>query len=337
MTDRPASQIEERPPPPQGPPYAPTTAALGGVPSVGVDVPVTAVFMVFFLVGAITHMTILQLNLRKKHKFILSGLMFGFCMARLMTCVLRIAWAVHPNHIPLAIAANIFVSAGVVLLFIVNIIFAERILRATHQHLGWNKALSRTLIGVFTLIVITLIMVIVATVQSFYTLSTNTKRIDRAIQLYGGTLFMVVSFLPILIVLTALLLPRTTPVEHFGRGHFKTKIAVLLVGALLLLLGTCFRTATNFRPPRPRSDPAWYHSKACFYIFNLLIETIVIYLYAISRVDLRFYVPNGASKPGDYSAGGQRPVVVHTDPLADDEDVVEPVASDGEKVELGKG
>lgn len=53
--------------------------------------------------------------------------------------------------------------------------------------------------------------------------------------------------------------------------------------------------------PRPRNDPAWYHSKACFYIFNFVVELAVIALYILVRVDLRFYVPNGSRRAGDYS------------------------------------
>jgi len=41
-------------------PYAPTVAAIGLVPSVDVDVPILAVFIVLFVLGAVVHMTILQ-------------------------------------------------------------------------------------------------------------------------------------------------------------------------------------------------------------------------------------------------------------------------------------
>ena len=75
--------------------------------------------------------------------------------------------------------------------------------------------------------------------------------------------------------------------------------------------------------PRPREDPAWYQSKACFYIFNftveiigmylaycstltrdqteMLIQDLVIFLYIVVRVDKRFWVPNGSHGAGDYS------------------------------------
>jgi hypothetical protein len=58
-------------------PYYPTTWSLGGENEVGVDIPVTAVFLLLFIIGAITHMTIFQLNRKIGHKFVFSGLLFG--------------------------------------------------------------------------------------------------------------------------------------------------------------------------------------------------------------------------------------------------------------------
>ncbi|KAI9679475.1 MAG: hypothetical protein M1817_005497 [Caeruleum heppii] len=288
--------------PQQSKPYAPINASLGGVPTLKLDVPITAVFLVLFILGAITHMTIFQTNKRRGHKFILSGVMFGFCMARIVSCIMRIAWATHPTHIPLAIAAMIFISAGVVLLFIVNLIFAQRIIRATHPSLGWHKLTGVGFRSWYAIIIMTLVMVIICTVQPYYTLNLHTRRIDRNVQLYGGTLFAVTAFLPILLVLLALVTCRQPPVDDFGKEAFAIKIGVLLTGATVLTLGAAFRTGTNYLTPRPRNSPAWYHSKACFYVFNLGLEIVVIYLYAALRVDQRFHVPNGSHGPGQYSA-----------------------------------
>lgn len=271
------------------------------MPTVGTDVPIATVFLVLFIIGAVTHMTFLQLNRRRHHKFILSGLLFGFCMARIVSNAMRIAWAAHPTNVRLAIAAMVFVSAGVVLLFVVNIIFAQRILRAADPSLGWHKALGSFFRAVYALMVVTLIMIITVTVQSFYTLNPNTKRIDRNIQLYGGTYFAVVAFIPIPMVIFSFIVSRRKPVEHFGVGSFHGKMLIVLAAAVLLTLGATFRVGTSYLPPRPWDHPGGYHSKACFYIFNFVLEILVVYLYAIVRVDLRFHVPNGASGPGDYS------------------------------------
>jgi len=61
----------------KGPPYLPTTAGLGGLPTKSLDDPICAVFLALFAMGAVAHMTILQVNLRRKKKFIMSGLIFG--------------------------------------------------------------------------------------------------------------------------------------------------------------------------------------------------------------------------------------------------------------------
>ena len=284
------------------PPYPATTAALGGLPTIGLDVPICAVLMVLFIIGAASHMTIFKVNMKRGHKFIISGMMFGFCMSRIVTMTLRIVWAVYPHDAKIAIAANVFVAAGVVLLFVINILFAQRIIRASHPNSGWHPIFHYAFIALYVLIVLTLIMLITSVIQSFYTLNLNTRRIDRAIQLYGGTFYAVISFLPIPLVVGGLIIPRKTRVEKFGTGRFRHKIAILLLATVLLCAGATFRVAVNYAGgKRPRTDPAAYQSKACFYIFNFTVEILVIYLYVLVRVDKRFFVPNGSHGPGDYS------------------------------------
>ena len=284
------------------PPYPATTAALGGLPTIGVDVPICAVFLALFIGGAVSHMTIFQVNRRRGHKFLISGMMFGFCMARISTMVLRITWANYPYNIRLAMAANIFVAAGVVLLFLINLLFAQRIIRACHPNAGWHPFFHWAFISQYVIIVISLVAIITAVIQSFYTLNANTKRIDRDIQLYGATYYTVISFLPIPLVIGGLIIPRKTRVEKFGSGRFRNKVAILLVAATLLCAGAAFRVAVNFAGgTRPRTDPAPYQSKACFYIFNFTVEILVIYLYVLVRVDKRFHVPDHSHGPGDYS------------------------------------
>jgi hypothetical protein len=61
----------------QRPPYRPTVWSLGGRPTKNVDIPITAVFLLLFIIGAATHMTIFQLNRRRGHKFIFNAALFG--------------------------------------------------------------------------------------------------------------------------------------------------------------------------------------------------------------------------------------------------------------------
>jgi len=286
-------------------PYPATTAGLGGLPTVSVDVPISAVFIFLFLTGAICHFTILQINRKRRgHKFIISGMMGGFCMSRVATMALRIAWATHPTNVNLAIAASVFVTAGVVLLFIVNILFAQRIVRACHPNAGWSKTLHYGFVVLYVLIVLNLLMIVATVIYSDFTLNPNIKRSIRDIVLYVQTFYTIIAFLPIPMVIGGILIPRKTRLEKFGHGRFRTKVAFLLGTSFLLCLGASFRAGTNFAGgDRPISDHPAYFSKACFYIFNFAIEIIVILCYVIIRVDKRFYVPDHSKMAGDYSRG----------------------------------
>ena len=221
-------------------------------------------------------------------------------MARITATTLRLVWSTHQHDVQIAIAANIFVAAGVLLLFVINLIFTQRIIRATHPHIGWTKWSSLGLKLYVGTIIIMLIALITATVQSFYTLNPRTRRIDKEIQLVGSTYFAVAAFLPIPLLLTSMLLPKRTRVEKFGEGRFRTKIYTVLFTSVLLSFGAAFRAGVAY-VPRPLAHPAWYHSKAVFYCINFLIEIIVVATFAIMRIDKRFHVPNGAKGPGDFT------------------------------------
>jgi hypothetical protein len=59
------------------PPYSPTHAGLGGFPDVIPDIPVTAVFLVLYLVLGVVHIKILKSNKGRGHKFIFNGALLG--------------------------------------------------------------------------------------------------------------------------------------------------------------------------------------------------------------------------------------------------------------------
>lgn len=304
---------------PSGPPYLPTVPQLGGVPTVDLDVPISAVLLALFVAGAATHMTILQINLRRKHKFLFSGVLFGFCMARISALTLRIAWATHLTNANVAIAAGVMTVAGVILLFIVNLIFAQRILRACWPELGWHPIVRGVWKGMYALVAACLIMAVVASVMVFFTLDPTVRSQCRSVQLVATTVMMVLAFLPTPVVLVAGLHARQSGninsggirssssssgstaggggIDHFGTGQLRTKIALVLFTSLLLTLGAGFRTGVAYDL---RLTPAWFHHKACFYIFNFVIELVVVYLYAAVRFDRRFHVPDGSSKLGHY-------------------------------------
>ncbi|KAJ5318362.1 hypothetical protein N7476_004782 [Penicillium atrosanguineum] len=286
-----------------GGPYAPKTAALGGRPTKDLDVPICAVFLFLFASAGAAHMTIYQRNRKRGHKFIPSAMTFGFCMSRIAANAIRIVWAYYPANISVAIAAQIFVAAGVLLLFVLNLAYTQRILRAAFPAFGWSRPLSYAFKALYVVVVITIIMMITVVIQSMYTLNNNTHRIDRDIQLYGLTYFAIVSFLPIPIVLIILILTRFRSIEHPGTGSWLTRAFIILLAGCLLCLGASFRAGTTWMNPRPVTDPAWYQSKACFYVFNFAIDWTVVMIFLVSRKDKRMWVPNGSSRVRHYRIG----------------------------------
>lgn len=317
-----------------GPPYAIPSALLGGRPTVSVDVPISAVFLVLFLVLAVVHMTIFQLNRKISHKFVFSGLLFGLSMARSTAMVMRIVWANYPTNTRIALAANILSQAGVILLFIANLFFTQRMVRAYLPAVGWHNLSRFVFRGLVASVVATLVMIIVTVIHSSYSLDPVVQDKDRKVQLVAGTLFAILAFIPIPVVLSAVLVSRsrrsgnkTAPSsvaddsslpstvddkkqqvsssnpgrpEKFGTGRMRTKVRLLIFTSTILTLGAAFRVATSFMA-RPANDPAWYHSRACYYCFNFVIEVIVSALYAAVRFDRRFHVPDGSKMAGDYS------------------------------------
>ncbi|TGJ82486.1 hypothetical protein E0Z10_g6264 [Xylaria hypoxylon] len=287
-----------------GPPYASRNAGVGGLPGVIPDIPICAVFLVFYLGSAITNMTILQINLRRQHKFLISGVLFGFSMSRIITFILRIVWALNQHNVRLAIAANVFVNAGVLAVYVVNLIFAQRILRARQPAIGWHPAISIALKVFYGGIAAALILVIYSVVQGSYTLNLNTLHAVRDIQLAATTYLLVFTTLPIwLLVVAHFLLPKSADEEVFGHGSMRTKVLINVLSTCVCITIAGFKAGTAWETPRPLSNPAWYHSKPAFYVFSFVLEIFVLALFILSRVDRRFHIPNGSKQPGDYSQG----------------------------------
>ncbi|KAL4911708.1 hypothetical protein BDW62DRAFT_196391 [Aspergillus aurantiobrunneus] len=289
----------------RGGPYASQTAGIGGLPSNIPDTPICAVFLALYIGFAATNMMILQKNNRRNHKFILSGMVFGFCMARITTLVLRIVWANRQHNLRVGLAANILVNAGVLLVYIINLILAQRILRAKQPHIGWHP-IPRTGSKVFYyLIPAALVMVITAIVVSMYTLDAGRRSDCRDVQLAAITYLLVFTCLPPLHIALAVLFPRSKNEESFGEGSMGAKVVILTLSSGLCVMIAGFKAGTTWSPPRPQTEPAWYDSKASFYVFNFVLEILILCLLTFGRIDKRFYIPNGSTKPGDYSRMGR--------------------------------
>ncbi|KAF2661175.1 hypothetical protein K491DRAFT_674154 [Lophiostoma macrostomum CBS 122681] len=290
-------------------PYAPSNQGLGGSPEVLPDIPITAVFLLLYVIFTPIHFRILKTNKSRGHKFLFSGALFGFCKVRLITMSVRIAWACYPRNISLGIAAQVFVYAGTIILFFTDWFFLQRIIRAQHPRWGWSQPYRIFHRAGLICLILSLLMIIVTSIQPYFTQSTTIRRIDRDLQLAGQTYFAAFCFAPIPILLISLALPRKGT-EKFGAGRLRNAIVILLVAATILSVGAIFRCVIQWLPPvslrnaqgQSNATP-WYFSKACFYVFNFAIEIFVVIFFAVTRVDLRFHIADGAKGPGAYKAG----------------------------------
>ncbi|KAL5341407.1 hypothetical protein BJX70DRAFT_358692 [Aspergillus crustosus] len=282
-------------------PYASPMAGLGGLPANIPDTPICAVFIVLYIGFAATNMTIFQINQKRNHKFVLSAMLFGFSMARITTLVLRIVWANRQHNVRLAIAANVFVNAGVLIAYIINLILAQRILRAKQPHLGWHRIPRTGAKIAYYLIPVALIMVIVPSIVSVYTLSPEVRASCRDVQLTAMSYLLIFTALPLLHILPVTILPRSADEESFGAGSMRAKTIVVTLSTCMCILIAGFKAGANYSPPRPATQPAWYHSKSTFYVFNFVLEILILSLLTFTRIDKRFHIPNGSTKPGDYS------------------------------------
>ena len=266
------------------------------------DVPALALFVALYLTFFASNIGLFQNNrMNKGHFFLPSALLGGFSMARVVTCCLRIAWATNQHNVSLAIAAMIFVNAGILIVYIINIIFAQRILRAKQPKLGWDRRVKVFFIAVYFLIGTALVLVIVLTVMSFFTLDPTILSEAKWIQRGAILHLLIVTVLPLILLGLAYGLPRSEHTESFGEGSLNAKAIILVIGSCLCVIIAGFKVGVNWSAPRPITDPAWYDSKAAFYVFNFTLEIVILTLYTASRVDRRFHVPNGSSKRRTYA------------------------------------
>ncbi|KAI0152486.1 hypothetical protein F4776DRAFT_670145 [Hypoxylon sp. NC0597] len=286
---------------PPGPPYASTMAIVGGEPSPAVDDPIAAVLLLLFLLSAAAHMIILRMNKQRHLKFIFSGMLFALCLLRSISLATRMIWASYPKTVNAIIAASVMTQCGSVLIFVINLFFAQRILRAYHPRLGWHRCTAYMVWFLIACVLCCLIMAIVATIHSFFTMDNKAQDADHAVQLFAGFYLAFLAFLPVPVVgIAAATRRRCFRVEKFGAGRWRAKVGLLIFTALVTTLGAAFRVGVNF-DARPGTDPAWFHSKACYYGFNFVTDLVVSTAYLLARFDRRFIVPDGARGPGDYS------------------------------------
>ncbi|KAK9491632.1 hypothetical protein V1508DRAFT_421474 [Lipomyces doorenjongii] len=188
---------------------APRPAVFGDYPLRKDDIAGSVVCIVCFFVLAVTNMTIFRRNLARGHKFVPSGAMFGLCMARIVTFSMRLAYTTHPSNVNISIAASIFIAAGVVILFVLNVVFSQRVFTAQHPSLAYVGSLFFNIMKMYYISIIAFLIVLIVSTGVFYhTNSTVMKGISQ-FRKVAMVYFTLAAFMPILIVTAAYAIPRS--------------------------------------------------------------------------------------------------------------------------------
>lgn len=280
------------------------TAQIGGLPTVGLDVPICAVFIALFVPLAAGHMTILQLNNRRKHKFLFNGLLFGFTMSRILANVMRLVWATRPTNIDISLVASVFLNAGILLVYIINNLLAWRLVRSASPSIGWNpilRTLNKVMLWLVLGLIIPLIVVIILRIKA-PTLP-HIARASTVVLRLGQTYFFIIALTPIPLIALAVIKARHGIVEEpIGTGSWNAKVGILTITTILAVIEAGFRCGTTWTPAPPITDPAWWDSKAAFYCFNFMIDVMVLITFLVGRIDQRYHVPNKSSGRRTYVA-----------------------------------
>lgn len=221
-------------------------------------------------------------------------ILFLFAGERVLTCMLRLVWAYRLVHVPIAVAAQVFVQAGVLLLYLMNLLLIKRIwvkqvpgVRLQHRLKVFLGLLSMCTVS-------TLIMVITSSIISVYTLDQRIVTLCLNIQRASETYFVLFATDPIPLLFTLRYLSRDQALQTVDfntptiQSYKRRKVAFVCLSTLLCLTNAGFKAGVVWMPVRPPFDPAWYHLRACLYAFVFGTELCVLLLCFVARVDLMF-------------------------------------------------
>ena len=166
---------------------------------------------------------------------------------------LRIAWSNYPRNVGLAIAANIFVYIGTIILYGVNWFFVQRVVRAQHARLGWSTPYRIFHRGGLVVLVATLLMLIVSQIWQFFTRNQSKLDAFHVLFVIAQTYFTIFCVAPAILVGVSLLIPRTE-IDKFGAGRLRYNITILLISVSLLSIGQIFRCVLAWIPAIPLVD-----------------------------------------------------------------------------------
>ncbi|POS69707.1 hypothetical protein DHEL01_v211897 [Diaporthe helianthi] len=277
----------------------------GGIPRPSPDAPVTGIFLVLFILGALVFGWIYWKNAKRPIKGSngdrLSALMICFCLAEALVCVFRLSWASTDTQPAVIFLALVSESIGSVSLFTVNFLLTSRLVRIFDLRSSlWTRSIIASAVKYAMTIACSLVILLHVLGAGLHEFNRNAGGVEksgaRLLQASTG-LLMITGFIFLVVVLAASTAANRTRVEKSG-----ARMAVYLVGAgTLTMTSQIARFASTFIIWRPTDQTSiGILSRPVYYITGFGMSASIITLYAASRIDLLFgkrSTSNGRSSP----------------------------------------
>lgn len=189
------------------------------------------------------------------------------------------------------------ISYSVAAVFAVNLVLAQRVVRAMHPKFGWG--LGFTIFSQFLIFSIPAVIAMnaVSVSVNFFSVEPVQREVTEELLMFGSSWNLMLAAMPLVWVFLASARPGP-PIENFGSGDFRSKTSLLVFGAITMSVGASVRLAISVNGPNSTSPLS---GKLVFYMTGFLLEIITVAAYAYFRLDLSFHIPNGAIGPGAYA------------------------------------
>jgi hypothetical protein len=185
-------------------------------------------------------------------------------------------------------------------IFAINLVLTQRILRAIHPKIFWHPAVSAFFTALLISVPFFIIFNIAVLTASFFVTTASGAKITKDLLFLGSSWNLWLCVFPLIFLPIFGTLPSPTPIEKFGNGRFRTKIVMLVYSSATLFIGAIVRLIAAAQS-HPINDPGQVDTKTIFYLTGFMLEIFVVILFAAARFDLRFHVPNGCTGPGQYA------------------------------------
>ncbi|KAK4159576.1 hypothetical protein QBC43DRAFT_272130 [Cladorrhinum sp. PSN259] len=281
-----------------GPPYPSPTLPIGLTPTPIPDIPLCATFILLYLVYIPLNLVLSPHDLYSRPIF--TVILTVFPVLRIVSLALRIVWSLDRSNLKLEISATVFSFAGVVLLYILDLLSARRYVR-DYAVFGYRPIVKGVFRFGIALIIISLIMGIIVTANVYFVPRDNNReevlKECRDVALVAGTILAVLAFVPVLVVAVVICF-KAGDVVGIEKRRYRARTELLLSTAALLSLEAGFRVGSAYAARPVGEKPGWYESKAAFYCLTYLLELLVIYSLLAARLDGRFRKRRVETGPG---------------------------------------